>query len=66
MTFLEIANASKDKSLRELLCAFLKNVLLRNTYPDTSDENILLPIASRINNRLQESIIHCFILYTWK
>ena len=55
MTFLEIANASKDKSLRELFFALLKNMLLRNTYPDPSDGNILLPIAARINGLMYKN-----------
>ena len=48
MTFLEITNAPKTKSLRELLFALLKNIILRNTYPGRNDGNISLSIAVRI------------------
>ena len=50
MTFLQITNATKDKSLKELMYALFKNLLLKNTYPVPSDGNILLPIAARINS----------------
>ena len=54
MTFFEIATAEKDKSVRQLFFALLKNMLLRNTFPKQRDGNILLPIAARIKGIVYE------------
>ena len=55
MTFSEIANAKKDKSVRQLLFASLKNLLIRHILPKKGDGDILLPIAARVKGMVLEN-----------
>ena len=55
MKFADIATAKRDKTVRELLFAFFRNMLLRNTLPKNSDGDILLPIAARIKGLVFEN-----------